>query len=858
MKQKILFLVTLVLLAVQGWAAPVDLSKAQAIAQSFASANGHFNALPLGYGLKLAHAEPSGKLKEHPVFYVFNSSDSYIIVAGDDRAEEILGYGEGQFDINDIPCGMRDLFNVYKEEIEFLQTHPKLSVERVSQSTPSLMSTSVSPLISTNWGQESPYNNQCPMYGSERCITGCVATAMAQIMQYWQYPSSAPAMSAYTTSSLNISVPKLPAKSLSYNKSNDAIAWLMRYAGQAVSMDYQPASKGGSGAEEAAARSAMVNKFGYSTSALLIYKSNYTDTQWKNKLNNELNSSRPVYYQAIDANGNGGHAFIIDGYNTSGKYHINWGWKGSSNGYFELNSFNTNGLKFNVYQNMIVDLRPMTILSINPNPVAFTNKTVGVTYTASISIKGYDLTGDLTLKLTGATVFSINKTSITKSAATSGTTITVTYKPTAAGTQTATLTISGGGLTSNKTVSIKGTSVVRTITTSPTSLPFGSVIKGKSVSKTIKVTGTNLTGSLTLKSNNSLFTLSSTTITAAEAATGKTVTVTYKPTAKGSNSGTITISGGGATSKTVYMTGNCIDPTITPSVVSLKYLNVLKGNSMSKTFTVKGTDLTGSLTLKSNSTYYTVSPTTITAAEAATGKTVTVTFKPTAEGSYSGKITISGGSAASKTVSLTGICVVPKITTSVSSLHFSANDAKSFTVKGTNLTGSLTVKSSSSYFKVSPSTITIAEAKAGKSITVLCVVPASLQRATGTITISGGGASSKTVSVSYAKNQPVMISSVEPEGGIEDGNDELINGGLQSANGDITSSVNELAMNSRIYAEGHSIIIDSPVGQEAIISDISGRAQRVNLQAGHNEIPVNASGVYIVRIREKTAKLMIK
>lgn len=768
MKQKILFLVALVLLAVQGWAAPVDLSKAQAIAQSFASANGHFNAQPLGYGLKLAHAEPSGKLKEHPVFYVFNSSDGFVIVSGDDRAEEILGYGAGQFDINNIPCGMRDLFNVYKEEIEFLQTHPKLAVERVSQSTPSLMATSVSPLISTKWGQESPYNNQCPMYGSVRCLTGCVATAMAQIMQYWQYPSSAPAMSAYTTSSLNISVPNLPAKSLSYNKSNDAIAWLMRYAGQAVFMDYgTKTTTGGSGAvSDPDAKNAFVNKFKYSSSAHFEYKDNYSDTQWNNMLKNELNAGRPVYYRASHKNTNGtysGHAFIIDGYNASGKYHINWGWDGSYSGsstYFSLNAFNPGSYKFNYGQAMIADLRPMTILSINPNPVAFTNKTVGVTYTASISIKGYDLTGDLTLKLTGATgVFSINKTSITKSAATSGTTVTVTYKPTAAGAQAATLTISGGGLTSNKTVSIKGTSVVRTITTSPTSLAFGSVIKGKSVSKTIKVTGTNLTGSLTLSTNSS---------------------------------------------------------------------------------------------------YYTVSPTTITAAEAKAGKTVTVTFKPTAEGSCSGKITISGGSAASKTVSLSGICVVPKITTSVNSLYFSANDAKSFTVKGTNLTGSLTVKSSSSYFKVSPSTITIAEAKAGKSITVLCVVPASLQRATGTITISGGGASSKTVSVSYAKNQPVMISSVEPEGGIEDGNDELINGGLQSANGDITSSVNELAMNSRIYAEGHSIIIDSSVGQEAIISDISGRAQRVNLQAGHNEIPVNASGVYIVRIREKSAKLMIK
>ena len=761
MKQKILFLVTLVLLAVQGWAAPVDLSKAQAIAQSFASANGHFNAQPLGYGLKLAHAEPSGKLKEHPVFYVFNSSDSYVIVAGDDRAEQVLGYGEGQFDINDIPCGMRDLFNVYKEEIEFLQTHPKYFVEKVPQGNPSFNATSVSPLLSTKWDQGSPYYNHCPSYdsnSSHHCLTGCVATAMAQVMQYWKYPSSAPAMSAYTTKS-GISVTALSSKSLTWSTSNDAVAWLMRYAGQSVQMNYGKDASGVT--NENAARNALVNKFSYSSSATLVKKANYTVSAWNTKIKNELNAGHPVYYQAYDSNGYGGHAFVLDGYNSSSKYHINWGWSGSYNGYYALDAFNpSNGYKYNSNQSMIVDLRPQTILSINPNPVAFTNKTVGVTYTASISIKGYDLTGDLTLKLTGATgVFSINKTSITKSAATSGTTVTVTYKPTAAGTQTATLTISGGGLTSNKTVSIKGTSVVRTITTSPTSLAFGNVIKGKSVSKTIKVTGTSLTGSLTLSTNSS---------------------------------------------------------------------------------------------------YYTVSPTTITAAEAKAGKTVTVTFKPTAEGSYSGKITISGGSAASKTVSLTGICVVPKITISVSSLHFSANDAKSFTVKGTNLTGSLTVKSSSSYFKVSPSTITIAEAKAGKSITVLCVVPASLQRATGTITISGGGASSKTVSVSYAKNQPVMISSVEPEGGIEDGNDELINGGLQSANGDITSSVNELAMNSRIYADGHSIIIESSVGQEAIISDISGRAQRVNLQAGHNEIPVNASGVYIVRIREKTAKLMIK
>ncbi len=764
MKQKILFLVTLVLLAVQGWAAPVDLSKAQAIAQSFASANGHFNAQPLGYGLKLAHAEPSGKLKEHPVFYVFNSSDSYVIVAGDDRAEQVLGYGEGQFDINDIPCGMRDLFNVYKEEIEFLQTHPKYFVEKVPQGNPSFNATSVSPLLSTKWDQGSPYYNHCPSYdsnSSHHCLTGCVATAMAQVMQYWKYPSSAPAMSAYTTKS-GISVTALSSKSLTWSTSNDAVAWLMRYAGQSVQMNYGKDASGVT--NENAARNALVNKFSYSSSATLVKKANYTVSAWNTKIKNELNAGHPVYYQAYDSNGYGGHAFVLDGYNSSSKYHINWGWSGSYNGYYALDAFNpSNGYKYNSNQSMIVDLRPQTILSINPNPVAFTNKTVGVTYTASISIKGYDLTGDLTLKLTGATgVFSINKTSITKSAATSGTTVTVTYKPTAAGTQTATLTISGGGLTSNKTVSIKGTSVVRTITTSPTSLAFGSVIKGKSVSKTIKVTGTNLTGSLTLSTNSS---------------------------------------------------------------------------------------------------YYTVSPTTITAAEAKAGKTVTVTYKATAKGTNNAILTIKGGSAADKKVNLTGKCIVPLITTSVSSLNFDKNISKSFKVTGSDLTGNLTLiikGTGKSYFTLSKTSITASAAASGVTVSVLCNVPNNLQRATAQVVISGGSAPSKTITLSYAKNQPVMISSVEPEGGIEDGNEELINGGIQSANGNRTSSVNELAMNSRIYADGHSIIIESSVGQEAIISDISGRAQRVNLQAGRNEIPVNASGVYIVRIREKTAKLMIK
>jgi hypothetical protein len=103
-----------------------------------------------------------------------------------------------------------------------------------------------------------------------------------------------------------------------------------------------------------------------------------------------------------------------------------------------------------------------------------------------------------------------------------------------------------------------------------------------------------------------------------------------------------------------------------------------------------------------------------------------------------------------------------------------------------------------------------------------------------------------------------MINSVEPESENEEENDEFTNLTTQEAFVNPTTDVNELAMSSKIYAEGQSIIIESPLEQSAIICDISGRARNINLQAGRNEIPVSASGIYIVRIREKTAKLMIK
>ena len=711
MKTKFLLLMTLVMVAFQGWTAPVDLKKAQIVAQSFANANSGYMAAFGHTGLKLAHAEQSGKFKNQPVYYVFNADDGFIIVSGDDRAEDILAYGDGQFDINNIPCGMRCLLDTYKEQIELLQSNPKMQVEKISQGTPSLMATSVSPLLSTKWGQNSPYNNQCPKYQGKACVTGCVATAMSQIMQYWQYPSTAPAMSAYTTTTNKIYVGALSSKTLSWNQSNDAKAWLMRYAGQSVRMDYGTNSS--SAQSDPNAKNAFVNQFKYSSSATFKYKDGFSDTQWNSMLKTELNAGRPVYYRASHKNSDGtysGHAFIIDGYNTAGKYHINWGWDGSYSGsstYFALNAFNPGSSKFNYGQAMITDLRPMTILSINPNPVAFNSKTVGKTYTASISIKGYHLTGNLSLKLSGSSMFSINKTTISKSAATGSTTVTVTYKPTSAGTHNATITISGGGLTTNKTISLKGTAVKRVITVTPEIVSFFKVPKGTTVKKTFKVTATNLTGplSVSLTDATGMFSINKSSITATQAANGYTVSVYFTATKLGIHTAYITINGGDALeSKKITLKGSCVKNAGPTNEVMGRFDNGLVTNSINS-FVVTGGNGNGN-----------------------------------------------GTSVMAPNSSLTD-----------DELAFDG----SIYVEGQNTTESPMVQN-------------------------------------------------------------------------------------------IATGLSELARDVKIYAEGQDIVIETPVEQSAIVSDIAGHARRVNLQAGRNVIPAGGNGVHIVRVGDKSAKLMLR
>ena len=316
--------------------------------------------------MTLAHAEPSALNAGLADYYIFNAQDgaSFVIIAGDDRAEEILGYGDGTIDVNRLPCNLRWLLDMYKEQIEFLHAHPALMVE---QETPQLKVPVVDylPLLTCDWSQGTPYNDQCPVYGDEHCVTGCVATAMAQVMYYWRYPQSCASIAGYSLGKM--SLPALPATTFNWNAMIDsylgnytevqgaAVAKLMRYCGQSCKMDY---GVDGSGSTVANQLSGM-RQMGYSRSAYMVERANYDGAQWLTMMLQDLAQGRPILYSGSGMDG--GHAFVVDGYDAGmNKFHINWGWASVGNGYFSLGAFNVLDYSFNTQQQMLVNIYPST------------------------------------------------------------------------------------------------------------------------------------------------------------------------------------------------------------------------------------------------------------------------------------------------------------------------------------------------------------------------------------------------------------------------------------------------------------------------------------------------------------------
>jgi hypothetical protein len=286
---------------------------------------------------------------------VFNrgTADGYIIVSADDRTDAILGYTDsGSFDYASLPANARWWFSTYQHQIQYLIDHPNFKNRVVPKSLP----TSVAPLCTSLWNQDSPFNDNCPTYTDTtgnivHCASGCVATAMSQVMFYHKWPITGTGSNSYTSCGIengDTLVYDLSAdfskstydwanmsslySSVSTTEQKAAVAKLLSDVGISCYMEYASTSN----AEPNTISSALVNNFGYDKSASLLSRNFYNISEWDALIKGELNAKRPVFYGGSGSAG--GHAFVIDGYNSDNYYHINWGWGGLSNGYFTISA----------------------------------------------------------------------------------------------------------------------------------------------------------------------------------------------------------------------------------------------------------------------------------------------------------------------------------------------------------------------------------------------------------------------------------------------------------------------------------------------------------------------------------------
>lgn len=277
--------------------------------------------------------------------YVFNSydSDAFVIVSANDNTESVLGYSDkGVIDDDNIPSQFSYWLQVLNNQVKAVA-----SGIYKSKATRSDFHEAIAPMITSRWNQTSPYNLRVAT-SSNQYVTGCVATAMAQIMYYHKWPeavteripSPGAALIDLEPTTFNWSLMRDEYSRDDVDEGAQEVAKLMAYCGYVAKMDYD---MGSSGAHEMDAVEGLRRFLGYDKTTELIYRVNYTSQQWDNVIYNELSAKRPVIicgYAKGDGNSIGGHAFVCDGYDGKGYYHINWGWGGNSDAYFLLSVLN--------------------------------------------------------------------------------------------------------------------------------------------------------------------------------------------------------------------------------------------------------------------------------------------------------------------------------------------------------------------------------------------------------------------------------------------------------------------------------------------------------------------------------------
>ena len=302
-------------------------------------------------------------------FYIFSDSisASFVIVSGDERMKEVLAVGN-HFPLVDgsrLPEGLVGLFETYRQQYELLQA----GAATPESAAVTINIPDVEPMIKTKWHQDAPYNNFCPT----GCPSGCVATALSQVMNYHQYPVSGHGTFSYSSRSRGFRCSydfenatfcwgnlknTYPASTLGDISGANEIAQVTYACGVSVGMDY---NNDGSGAYMSDVPYALIRFFGYNSNVSYRDRTYYNASEWYEMLCRELQEGRPVLYGGVDSK-NGGHAFVIEGCNSkTKKFFVNWGWGGDFDGEYELDALDPATYRFSSYQSMIVNVSPQLV-----------------------------------------------------------------------------------------------------------------------------------------------------------------------------------------------------------------------------------------------------------------------------------------------------------------------------------------------------------------------------------------------------------------------------------------------------------------------------------------------------------------
>jgi len=399
MKRIFIFLVVILFIFGTVYGTQVGESKARTVGQNFLVRTDLSMVLKNSPVLDLVYTSTSvtGMAGNTSVtcFYVFTlgSGQGFVIVAGDDKSTPVLGYSaDRSFDAGNIPPHVASWLQWYEKEIVWAIENDIQVSDQVQTSWRDLLSgnitsddgntRSVTPLLQTQWDQSPNYNALCPFDNQyqQYTVTGCVATAMAQVMKFWNEPATGSGFHSYNTNnfgtlsadfgSTTYDWGSMPA---SLSGANSAVATLMYHCGVSVDMSYGVGQTGGSSAYVVTSQSptqncteyAMKTYFGFKPSLSGQMRDNYSLSSWISKLKSDLDGSRPVIYAGIGDGG--GHCFVCDGYDQSDYFHFNWGWSGQYDGYFQIDALNPNGVGtgggtggFNSYQQAIFGVEPMS------------------------------------------------------------------------------------------------------------------------------------------------------------------------------------------------------------------------------------------------------------------------------------------------------------------------------------------------------------------------------------------------------------------------------------------------------------------------------------------------------------------